>query len=128
MAILSQEQYMNTIKTLIGENTSDDALKTLEDLTDTYNDLNGRVGEDWKAKHDALDAAWRQRYRDRFFHGEPSPTPTPIPPADPAAGGQVQVGVATPDMKPEFVPMSNEPSDPQAPENIGIDDLFTPAE
>ena len=127
MAILTQEQYFNTIKTLIGDSTSDETLKTLEDLSDTYNDLYGRVGEDWKAKHDALDTAWRQRYRDRFFHGEPTQT-SPMNPGDNITPVQnnATASIAEPNLA--QVPMSAALSDPQAPENIGIDDLFTNVE
>ena len=42
----------------------------LEDIADTYTDMETRAngdGEDWKAKFEANDAAWRQKYRDRFF-------------------------------------------------------------
>lgn len=71
MARLEREEFFNRIKERIGEDTSDDALKFMEDITDTYDELEGRArgdGEDWKAKYESLDAEWRKRYRDRFFN------------------------------------------------------------
>lgn len=71
MARLEREEFFNRIKERIGEDTSDDALKFMEDITDTYNELEERArgdGEDWKAKYEGLDTEWRKRYRDRFFN------------------------------------------------------------
>lgn len=69
MAVLSQEEAMKVIKALIGDKTDDESLKTLEDMKDTLAERKSADGIDWKAKHDALDAEWRKRYRDRFFSG-----------------------------------------------------------
>ena len=44
----------------------------LEDLTDTYNDLETRAngdGVDWKKKYEENNSAWQKRYRQRFFSG-----------------------------------------------------------
>lgn len=71
MARLEREEFFNRIKERIGDDTSDETLKFMEDITDTYNELEGRAtgdGEDWKSKYDSLDAEWRKRYRDRFFN------------------------------------------------------------
>lgn len=71
MARLEREEFFNRIRERIGDDTSDGALKFMEDITDTYDELEGRVrgdGEDWKAKYEELDAEWRKRYRDRFFN------------------------------------------------------------
>lgn len=71
MARLEREEFFNCIRERIGDDTSDDALKFMEDITDTYDELEGRArgdGEDWKAKYEELDAEWRKRYRDRFFN------------------------------------------------------------
>ena len=71
MARLEREEFFNRIRERIGDDTSDDALKFMEDITDTYDELEGRArgdGEDWKAKYEELDAEWRKRYRDRFFN------------------------------------------------------------
>lgn len=70
MAVLTKEDFMNTLKTKIGEDTSDEAMKFLEDMTDTFNDLESKStsnGEDWKQKYDDLDKSWREKYTARFF-------------------------------------------------------------
>lgn len=69
MAVLNKEAFMNTLKSKIGDDTSEDAIKFLEDMADTYADLEGRIGEDWKTKYEENDKQWRQKYRDRFFSG-----------------------------------------------------------
>lgn len=71
MAVLDKEAYMNTLRSRIGEDTSEEAIKFLEDMADTYADLEGRIGEDWKTKYEENDRQWRQKYRDRFFSGVP---------------------------------------------------------
>lgn len=70
MATLDREMFFERIKERLGEDKSDEALSFLEDVTDTYNDLERRAagdGEDWKGKYEALDGEWRKRYRERFF-------------------------------------------------------------
>ena len=73
MAIKSKEEILNSVKTLLGENQTDEALNFLEDIEDTFNDLSSKISnpdkEDWKAKYEENDRTWRQRYRDRFFGG-----------------------------------------------------------
>ena len=70
MAVRSKEELMESIRARIGDDQSDEAIALLEDIADTYTDMETRAngdGEDWKAKFEANDAAWRQKYRDRFF-------------------------------------------------------------
>lgn len=72
MAILNKEDFMSHIKTLIGDNDSDETLKIVEDITDTINDYDTKVkgdGTDWKQKYEENDKAWREKYRERFFNG-----------------------------------------------------------
>jgi len=73
MAILSKEDFFTAIKTRVGDDVSDDAMKFIEDITDTYNSLTESSakddGEDWKAKYDELDKTWREKYKARFFEG-----------------------------------------------------------
>lgn len=70
MAIRTKEELLELIKTQIGEDSSDNAISLVEDITDTYDDMATRVSEagDWKSKYESNDAEWRQKYRDRFFH------------------------------------------------------------
>lgn len=73
MAVLNDEQVMETISRLIGDDTSDEKLQDLENLTDTYSSLK-QAGqkedeEDWKEKYYQNDEAWRKKYQRRFFSG-----------------------------------------------------------
>lgn len=61
------DELKETYKNIIGDNTSDEALAFLEDITDSYS----QPEVDWEAKYKENDAEWRQKYRDRFFSGVP---------------------------------------------------------
>ena len=70
MAILTREEFLTTIHNKIGDDSSDESIKFLEDMTDTYNDLEDKInnnGEDWKHKYELNDAMWKKRYQNRFF-------------------------------------------------------------
>lgn len=72
MAILSREEYFARLQELLAEDTSDEGISFLEDMTDTYNDMESRVngdGIDWEKKYRELDESWKKRYRHRFFSG-----------------------------------------------------------
>ena len=73
MAILDKENFFASIKARIGDDVSDDAMKFIEDMTDTYNSLTDEGakddGEDWKTKYEELDKTWREKYKARFFDG-----------------------------------------------------------
>lgn len=65
------EELLAMIKGVIGEDTSDESLQLIEDVSDTINDYEDRAKDDWKAKYEANDKTWREKYRDRFFNGKP---------------------------------------------------------
>lgn len=69
---LSREEFFEKIKTIVGEDTSEETLSIIEDLTDTYNHLEelSTGQEDWKAKYEENDKEWREKYRDRFFNSD----------------------------------------------------------
>ena len=71
MAILDKESFFASIKTRVGDDVSDDAMKFIEDMTDTYNSLTEKTEtedeEDWKSKYEELDKTWREKYKARFF-------------------------------------------------------------
>lgn len=72
MAVLSREEFLNQIHERIGDDSSDESIKFLEDMTDTYNALEEKIndnGEDWKHKYELNDAMWKKRYQTRFFSG-----------------------------------------------------------
>ena len=73
------EELLAMIKGVIGEDTSDESLQLIEDVSDTINDYEDRAKEDWKAKYEANDKTWREKYRDRFFNGKPESDPEDEP-------------------------------------------------
>ena len=86
MAVRTQEEILNEVRTFLGENADENALNFLEDITDTLGELHTRTQDqtNWKKKYEDLDASWRKRYKDRFFETEfedipdefmPSPEP-----------------------------------------------------
>lgn len=68
MAVRTIDEIVEAVRTRIGEDTSDEAISLLEDVTDTLTDYETRVADktDWKAKYDEMDASWRKKYMDRF--------------------------------------------------------------
>ena len=71
MAVLTKEQTLERIKQRIGEDTSDEALKLIEDVSDTINDYETKTKDttDWEKKYKENDEQWRKKYKDRFFNG-----------------------------------------------------------
>lgn len=72
MAIKTKADLMNQLKTLVGDDTSDNSLNIIADFSDTLDDMEKKAngeGEDWKKKYEENDAQWRQKYKDRFFNG-----------------------------------------------------------
>lgn len=71
--IKSKDEILTAIRGRIGEDTDDETLALIEDVTDTFNDLETRSSgqEDWKQKFEDNDKAWRQKYRDRFYSAVP---------------------------------------------------------
>lgn len=69
MAVLERNTMMNRLKELFGDNESDEAISFIEDVLDTLDSLSNASGdsEEWKTKYEENDAAWRKKYRDRFF-------------------------------------------------------------
>ena len=77
MAVLNKEEFMSRLQERIGEDTSDEAMTFIEDMTDTFNDMetrsSGQSDEQWKQKYADLDKAWREKYKARFFNSETTP-------------------------------------------------------
>lgn len=77
MAILKREEFFSRLDERLRGDTSDEGIAFLEDMTDTYNDLERRAsgdGVDWETKYKELDESWKKRYRHRFFSGGNSET------------------------------------------------------
>lgn len=69
MAVKTKDEILNSIKERIGDDSSDEALGFIEDVSDTFSDLETRATgmENWKEKYEENDKEWRERYRERFF-------------------------------------------------------------
>ncbi len=80
MGVLGREEYFNRIQTMVGEDSSDEAISFIEDMTDTFNDLESRAagdGVDWEGRYHELDERWKRKYRHRFFSGSGNSAPAP---------------------------------------------------
>lgn len=71
MAVKNKDEIIQAISDKLNNDTSDDALQLLEDVTDTFNDMDSRLNdtEDWKTKYEENDKEWREKYKSRFTEG-----------------------------------------------------------
>lgn len=77
MAVRKIQEIIDALKESFGESPDDTQLAMLEDVSDTFTDLNEKSGEDWKTRYEENDKAWRKRYTDRFS-GKDDPELNPI--------------------------------------------------
>lgn len=69
MSVVAKADLLKKFSEIVGDDTSDNVLNFMSDLTDTLDDKEKNNSEDWKAKYEANDAEWRKKYRDRFMNG-----------------------------------------------------------
>ena len=77
MAVLEREAFFERLESMV-TGTDESSIAFIEDMTDTYNDLETRAegdGTDWKQRYEELDAQWKEKYRHRFFSGGTPPNP-----------------------------------------------------
>jgi len=82
MAILDKETLLQRLNERTQNDTSDEMLMFIEDMTDTLNDMSAKAensGGEWEQKYNELDASWKKKYRDRFFN---TPAQEPEKPKD----------------------------------------------
>ncbi len=92
MAILSKDEFFNRLNGMVGDSQSDDAISFMEDMTDTYNSLEQQAagdGQNWEQRYRDNDAAWRKKYKSRFFSSgggnyDPGPDTDDDPEPDPS--------------------------------------------
>ena len=63
MAVKTKEEILESVKEIFGDNTDDNTITFLEDITDTITDLEDKAkgdGTDWKAKYTENDETWRK--------------------------------------------------------------------
>ena len=73
MAAYTREEFLEALRKRVGEDTSDEAIAFVQNMTETYDAMAANSGEDWKKKYEDNDAQWRQKYRDTFFQATPEP-------------------------------------------------------
>ena len=86
MAIRSKEEILDAFRGRMVEEPDDDTISFLEDITDTFSDLESRARDstDWKSKYEENDKEWRTKYTERFFSEQPTPETTPEPTPEPS--------------------------------------------
>lgn len=69
MAIKSRNEILNQIKTKFADQTDDDTISFLEDVSDTLDDLESKASDttNWEKKYNDNDAEWRRKYTERFY-------------------------------------------------------------
>lgn len=75
MAIRTKEDILSSMRERFGEDTSDETLTFIEDVSDTFTDLESKAkgdGKDWKAEAKRIEEEWRKKYKERFFSGKPT--------------------------------------------------------
>lgn len=85
MAIRTSEELMQAVRERVGEDTSDETLAFISDISDTLAHLTGKNNEqtDWERKYRENDEAWRKKYRDRFFGNGDNDNDEDEPPRSP---------------------------------------------
>ena len=86
--IKSKEELIEEIRAVVGDDTSDNVIALIENVSDTMTELETSDGEEWKQKYEENDKMWREKYISRFTEGttegatEPTAEPTTEPKED----------------------------------------------
>ena len=74
MAVRTRDEIMSRLNEVFGENSSDDVLDIMTDISDTLGSKTDaqRITE-LENKLDEQDKAWRKKYRDAFLSGTNEP-------------------------------------------------------
>lgn len=67
MAVRTKDELMTSLKDFLGDNTSDEAISLVQDISDTLAESNAETVEQLRQQITDQDNAWRKKYRDRFF-------------------------------------------------------------
>lgn len=69
MAVVTKEELLNSISEIVGEDSSDNVISLIENVTDTIDSLSEAAADstDWKQKYEDNDNEWRAKYKARFF-------------------------------------------------------------
>lgn len=71
MSIRTKDEMLGIIRERFADDTSDEVISIIEDITDTFDDYNTRLADqtNWHEKYTQNDNEWRQKYKERFFGG-----------------------------------------------------------
>lgn len=73
MAVRTNDEIMQLLRERIGEDTSDEAISLLSDVSDTLTSYADNSNINWKEKYEQNDADWRKKYKERFFSPSKQP-------------------------------------------------------
>lgn len=60
---LSKNDLLEKVKAYIGEDTSDESISLIEDVSDSIDEEN----MNWKDRYEENDKNWRKKYTERFY-------------------------------------------------------------
>lgn len=83
--IKSKEELIEEIRAVVGDDTSDNVIALIENVSDTITELETSDGEEWKQKYEENDKMWREKYISRFTEGKAEPSPQTEPTTEPTA-------------------------------------------
>lgn len=69
MAIKTRDELITSLNEIFKDNTSDEAISIIEDVSDTLGSF--AESENWKEKYEENDKEWRKKYKERFENKEP---------------------------------------------------------
>lgn len=74
MAVKTYAELHSAVKEILKDNNSDEALAILEDFQDSESSVGTgkkyQYDEDMEAKVQETETYWREKYKNRFYHGE----------------------------------------------------------
>lgn len=72
MAVKSREEILESLRAITGKEHNDEIIGLVEDITDTFDELNARASDktDWKQKYEDNESMWREKYLNRFYSTE----------------------------------------------------------
>ena len=83
MPRISKEDLIKKVSAYMGDDKGDEALSILEDISDSFEEVDVSVYEDrittLENEKAALDEAWRARYKERFESKDSTPSTDPEP-------------------------------------------------
>lgn len=112
MAKLTQKEFMDKIKTYIGDKDDDETLQFLQDIKDTITGEEDGFKEKYETvvkEKEALDKEWRAKFKEAFYSSD--------------------TNINNNKDNQDNTPKDNDSDDAMTKaENISIDDLFKPVE